>query len=161
MRWLLVGVALLGSAGCAGFKTVDRGDWRLVYADSTKRDAEAAREVVTRDAYEAEVSEGTRRGFEGPPGFLFPLLHETDAIGLKVGEVAGFRIDEATDVELFVDGSGVKLFWGAMEKRDGWKGDTDVTTRESSLYVKGTSAGKATLRLVRGSATKDVPVTVK
>jgi hypothetical protein len=161
MRWLLVGVALLGSAGCAGFKTVERGDWRLVWVDSTRRDADAPRDVVTRDAYETEVSEGTRRGFEPPAGFLFPLLHETDAIGLKVGEVAGFRVDEATDVELFVDGSNVKLFWGATEKRDSWKGDTDVTIRESALYVKGSSAGKATLRLVRGSTTKDVPVTVK
>jgi hypothetical protein len=161
MRWLLVGVALLGAAGCAGFKSVDRGEWRLVYVDTTRRDAEAPREVIARDAYEAEVSEGTRRGVTNPQGFLYPLLHETDAIGLKVGEVAGFRIDEATDAELFVDGTNVKLYWGTMEKRDAWQGDRDVTIKESALFVKGTGPGKATLRVTRGANTKDVPVTVK
>lgn len=157
---LLAAVLLLGS-GCAGFKPVERGEWRLVYVDSARRDAEAPREVVTRDVYEAEVTEGTRRGWEPTPGFVFPLLHEVDKIGMKVGEVQGFRVDEGTEAELFVDGAGLSLYWGPVEKRDGWKGDTDDTVKESSLYVKATRAGAAVLRLIRGPVTKDVPVAVK
>ena len=160
MRWLLPVVLMLGS-GCAGFRSIDRGEWKLVYVDSAKRDANAPREVVTRDAYETEVTEGTRRGWEPTPGFTFPLLHEVEKIGLGVGEVMGFRVDEATSAELFVDGSGVQLYWGPVEKKDGWKVDTDVTVQESMLYVKGTRAGAAVLRLIRGPITKDVPVTVK
>lgn len=161
MRSFLCAVLVLGGSGCAGFKSVERGEWKLVYVDSAKRDAEAPREVVTRDAYEAEVTEGTRRGWEPTPGFVFPMLHEVDKVGLKVGEVAGFQVDEATEAELFVDGAGVSLYWGPIEKRDGWKGDTDVTVRESTLFVKGTRAGAAVLRLVRGPVSRDVPVTVK
>ena len=110
---------------------------------------------------EAEVTEGTRRGWEPAPGFTFPLLHEVDKIGLRVGEVVGLRVDEATEAELFVDGAGVQLYWGPVEKRDGWKVDSDVTVRESMLFVKGTKAGAAVLRLIRGPTTKDVPVAVK
>lgn len=161
MRWLLPAVVMLVGSGCAGFKSVERGEWRLVYVDSAKRDAEAPREVVTRDAYETEVTEGTRRGWEPPPGYVFPLLHEVDKVGLKVGEVQGFRVDEATDAELFLDGGGLSLYWGPVEKRDGWQGDTDVTLKESMLFVKATGAGSAVLRLVRGPKTKDVPVAVK
>ncbi len=158
---LLAAALMLAGSGCAGFKAVERGDWRLVYVDSARRDAEAPREVVTRDAYETEVSEGTRRGWEPPPGFVFPLLHEVETIGLKVGEVQGFRVDEGTEAELFVDGSILSLYWGPVEKRDGWKGDSDVTVKESTLFVKASQAGTAVLRLIRGSRTKDVPVAVK
>lgn len=161
MRCLLLTVAMVSSVGCAGFKAVDRGEWRLVYVDSARRDAEAPREIITRDAYEAEVTEGTRRGWEPPPGFQFPLLHETDKVGMKVGEVVGFRVDEASNAEVFVDGSGLQLYWGPVEKHDGWKGDTDITVKESMLFVKAKSAGPGALRLVRGQHTKDVPVTVK
>jgi hypothetical protein len=82
-------------------------------------------------------------------------------MGLVVGEVQGYRVDEATSAELFLDGAGVELFWGPTEKRDGWKGDTDVTVRESMLFVKGTREGKAVLRLVRGPTTRDVPIAIK
>lgn len=160
MRWLLASVLMLGS-GCAGFKAADRGDWRLVYVDSAKRDAEAAREVITRDDYEVEVTAGTRRGWEPTPGFVFPLLHEVDKVGMKAGEVVGFRVDENSQTELFVDGNNLELYWGNVEKRDRWEGDRDVTVRESMLFVKGKRPGAAVLRLIRGANTKDVPVTVK
>ncbi len=161
MRWLLAAVAAVVVTGCAGFKPVERNAWRLVYVDSARRDPEAPREVIPREDSDAEVAQGVRRGWEPPLGFTFPLLHEVDAVGLKVGEVQGFRVDEATEAELFVDGDGVQLYWGPMEKKDGWNVDTDVTTRESALFLKGTKPGKAMVRLVRGPATKDVPVTVK
>jgi hypothetical protein len=160
MRTVLGLLVLLGS-GCAGFKAVERGEWRLVWQDSAKRDAEAPRDVITRDTYEEEVTAGNRRAWEPPPGFQFPLLHETDSIGMTVGEVQGYRLDEAANAELFVDGAGLELFLGPVEKKDTWKGDIDVTVRESMLYVKATRAGKATLRLMRGPAQKDVPVTIK
>lgn len=161
MRWFLLAVTAVVLSGCGGFKAVQRGEWKLVWVDPAKRDAEAAREVVTRDRYEAEVAEGNRRGWEPPPGFVFPLLHEVDTIGMVPGEVQGFRVDESTEAELFVDGAGVESFWGPVEKRDGWKGDTDVTVRESALFLKATKPGKATVRLIRGPQTKDVPVTVR
>jgi hypothetical protein len=161
MRLVLLAVTGVMLSGCAGFKAVERGEWKLVWVDPARRDAEAPRDVVTRDRYEAEVAEGNRRGWQAPAGFVFPLLHEVDAIGLQVGEVQGFRVDEATEAELFVDGAGVALFWGGVEKRDGWKVDTDVTVRESSLFVKGVKAGKATLRLVRGPQQREVTVTVQ
>lgn len=158
---LLVVLAGLSVSGCAGFKAVERGDWRLVYADGAQRGPDSKRDVITHDDSEKEITGGNRRTWEAPPGYQFPKLQETDAIGLKIGEVAGFVIDEATDAELFADGTAVNLFWGPLEKRDGWKGDTDVTVRESTLYVQGKSAGTAVLRVVRGQNSKDVPVTVK
>lgn len=154
-------LVLLGVSSCAGFRAVERGEWVLVFVDPAKRGGDAPREVVSRDAYEREVTAGVGRMWEPPPGYVFPLLHETDAVGLKVGEVAGFRVDEATAAELLLDGAGLDVFWGPMKKRDEWREGNDVTVRESPLYVRATKAGKATLRLVRGTETKDVPVTVK
>ncbi len=158
---LLLVMTTLSLTGCAGFKAVERGEWKLVYADGAQRGPDSKREVITRDASEKEVAEGNRRTWDPPPGYVFPNLHQTDAVGLKVGEVAGFVVDEATDAQLFSDGDAVKLFWGQLEKRDTWKGDIDVTVRESTLFVEGTRAGSATLRLVRGQDTRDVKVTVK
>lgn len=164
MRTITLGLLLVSSTGCGGFKALERGDWKLVWVDSAKRDAEAPREVITRDKYEEEVTAGTRRAWEPPPGFQFPLLHETDTIGMLVGEVQGYRIDEATSAELFMDtggGGGLDTFWGNTEKKDTWKGDIDVTVRESMLFIKATKEGKALLRVTRGPQQKDVPVTVK
>jgi hypothetical protein len=117
--------------------------------------------VLTRDAYEREVTAGVGRAWEPPPGYTFPLLHETDAIGLAVGEVAGLRVDEATAAELQMDGQAVELFWGPVKKRDEWVDGSDVTVRESLLYVRGVRAGKAVLRLSRGASTRDIPITVR
>lgn len=160
MRTVLALLVLVGS-GCGGFKAIERGEWKLVWVDSARRDAEAPREIITRDKYEEEVTAGTRRAWEPPPGFQFPLLHETDSIGMVVGEVQGYRIDEATSAELFLDGSGLDPYWGPTEKKDTWKGDIDVTVRESMLFIRATKEGKATLRVTRGPQQKDVPVTVK
>lgn len=161
MRTQLLVLTSLLLSGCAGFKAIDRGEWRLVYADSSQRGAESKREVITRDDSEKEIAEGNRRTWEAPPGYEFPKLQQTDSIGLKVGEVAGFIVDENSEAQLYADGDAVKLFWGPLEKKDGWKGDIDVTTRESTLYVLGKSQGKAVLRVVNGSGQKDIPVTVK
>ncbi len=161
MRTQLLLLMALSVSGCAGFKAVERGEWRLVFADGAQRGPDSKREVITREDSEKEITEGNRRTWEAPPGYTFPKLQETDAVGLKVGEVAGFVIEEATDAQLYADGNAVSLFWGPLEKKDGWKGDTDVTVRESTLYVQGKSAGTAVLRVVRGQNSKDVPVTVK
>jgi hypothetical protein len=154
-------VVLAAGSGCAGFKAVERGDWRLVWSDSANRGPEAAREVISRDTYEAEVAGGTRRQWEPPPGFAFPLLHETEKIGLQVGEVQGYRVDEQSAAEVYVDGAGLELYWGPMEKKDQWKGDIDVTVRESMLFVKATREGAAKLKVVRGPDAKEIHVTIK
>lgn len=161
MRTLLVVVLAVAASSCAGFRALDRGEWRLVYVDSARRDAEAPREVVTRDAYEEEVAAGTRRGWEAPAGYSYPALHELERLELKVGEVAALRVDESTEADVLVDGNTVQAWWGPVEKKDTWQGDIDVTVRESMLYLKGLRAGPAAVRLVRGPQTKDVPVTVK
>lgn len=161
MRTFWLSVVCLAASGCAGFKAVERGEWRLVWADGTQRGAEARREVISREQYEREVNEGNRRGWEGPSGFTFPWLHETEAIGLTVGEVQGYRVDEHTQAELYVDGAGLELFWGPLEKHDSWKGDIDVTVKESTLYLRGQKAGSAKLRLVRGAEQRDVPISIK
>lgn len=160
-RTLLTLAVVMSWLSCAGFHQVERGEWNLVYVDGAQRGPEAPREVISRDDYEGEVSAGTRRGYEPPQGFEWPQLHETDAIGMTVGEVQGFRVAEATQADLYVDGNAVEVYWGPVQKHDRWQGDTDVTVSESTLFVKAKKAGTAALRLVRGNATKDVPVTVK
>ena len=153
--------AALPLLSCAGFHQVERGEWKLVYVDGAQRGAEAAREVITREQYETEVAGGEGRGFVPPAGFEFPWLHETETIGMTVNEVQGFRVDEKSSADLFVDGSVLELYWGPLEKHDSWQGDIDVTVRESALYLKAKKQGVATLRLVRGNVTRDIPVTVK
>lgn len=160
MRRLLVVLGLGLLSGCAGFKAVDRGDWFRVYADPAQRGPEATQAVISRDAYEEEVAGGTRRTWEPPPGYAAPFLHETPAIGVKVGMVAEFRVEEEQGATLLLDGGGVRLFWTESKKRDEWKAGADVTRVESTVFVLGTTPGKATLRLVSGNTTKDVPVTV-
>ncbi len=160
MRRLLILPGLLLLSGCAGFKAVDRGDWFRVYADPALRGPEASQEIITRDAYEEEVAGGTRRTWEAPPGYAAPFLHETPAIGVKVGMVAEFRVEEEQGANLLLEGGFCRLYWTEPRKRDEWKSGSDVTRVESTVFVLGTKPGKGTLRLVSGNTTKDIPVTV-
>jgi hypothetical protein len=158
---LLAAAVITSSFSCAGFKPLDRGEYRRVFApDVTKRTPDAPQEVITRDAYEEEVTAGTRRGWEPPPGYVAPLLTETPKIGLKVGDVVELRVDESSPVELLLDGNGVEAYWTIEQKRDAWKDGTDVTVRESTLYLRGRKPGSAVLRYTRANQTKDVPITV-
>lgn len=161
MRTLLVVVLASSLLGCGGFKAVSRGEWRLVYADPQRRDADSRLTVITREANDVEVTEGRKRLWSPPPGYQAAALHETEAIELKVGAIEGFIVDERDEAQVLADGDAVALFWGEQEKRDTWDGDHDLTIRQSTLYVEARRPGKATLRLVRGGQPHDVPVTVK
>lgn len=160
MRRLVLGVLLL--SGCSSWRAVERGEWRRVYAsDESRRTPEARQDVITRDAYEEEVVAGVRRAWESGPGVEPPFLHQTDVIGLRVGEVMEFRIEEGEPVELLLGGVGVEVFWSPTRSKDEWKVDEGVTKKQSLLLVRGAKPGKATLRLTNADGTKDVPVTVK
>lgn len=140
---------------------MSRGEWRLVYANPEKRDPDSKLTVITRDVFDVEVTEGHKRAWNPPPGYKAGVLHETSAIELKVGAIEGFTVDEKDDAQVLADGDAVALFWGELEKRDAWDGDHDVTIKQSTLFIEGKRPGKATVRIVRGSDTHDVPVTVK
>lgn len=158
---LLLAAAVIASSSCAGFKALDRGEYRRVFtADVTKRGPDSPQEVITRDAYEEEVAGGTRRGWEPPVGYEAPLLTQTPKVGLKVGDVVELRVDESSPVELFLDGNAVEAYWNPEVKRDAWKDGSDVTVRESTLYLRGKKPGSAVLRYTQANQTKDVPVTV-
>lgn len=159
------GLVLLAAAvvvsSCAGFKPIDRAEYRRVFvADVTKRSPDAPQEIITRDAYEEEVAAGVRRGWEPPTGYVAPLLHETPTIGMKVGDVVELRVDEASPAELLLEGGVVEAYWNPTVKRDEWKDGNDVTVRESTLWLRGKKPGKGTLRYTRGNDSKDVPITV-
>ena len=157
---LLFALAVL-STSCAGFKAVERGEYRRVFAaDVTNRTPDAPQDVITRNAYEEEVAAGTRRGWEAPPGYVAPLLSESPKIGLKVGDVVELRVDESTPVDLSVDGNAVDVYWNPEVKRDAWKDGNDVTVHESTLWLRGKKPGAATLRWTQGQKSTDVPVTV-
>lgn len=161
VRWTALTLVVLAS--CAGFKPVDRGEWRRVYTKdaATVKSLDAPQEIITREAYEEELSRDVRRTWSPSPGWSPAWLLDTDEIGLTVGEVMEFRIDEKKPVELQASGNVARLFWGQRLKRDEWKDGTDLVMRESTLFIQGTEKGKMMLRLVTDETTKDIPVTVR
>lgn len=161
---LALGVVFaLVATACSNFRAVDRGDWRRVYTKdaATVKSLDAPQEIITREKYEEELANDVRRTWAPQPGWSPPWLLDTDEIGLTVGEVMEFRIDELKPVEVQVKGDVATLFWGQRIKKDEWKDGTDVTRRESTLFVQGKTKGKATIRIVTEDTTKDIPVTVK
>lgn len=158
-----LGLLVVVLAGCAGFKPVDRGEWRRVYTKdaATVKSLDAPQEIITREAYEEELSRDVRRTWSPSPGWSPAWLLDTDEIGLTVGEVMEFRIDEKKPVELQASGNVAVLYWGQRLKRDEWKDGSDLVKRESSLFVQGREKGKMTVRLITDEATKDIPVTVR
>lgn len=158
---LLWSVLALVAAGCAGFKPVERGDWRRVYKkEVTQRTSTSPQEIITRDDWEKEQAEGVPRTWEPPPGYEAPFLQKSPKLGLAVGEVLELRVNEGKTVELLLNGGAVELYWNEQRKVDGWKDGIDVTTRESTLFLVGRKAGSAVLRLVDNGVPTDIPVTV-
>jgi hypothetical protein len=162
-RLFLIVSTIALAVGCSSFRAVERGDWRRVYTKdaATVKSLDAPQEIITREKYEEELANDVRRTWSPSPGWQPAWLADTDEIGLTVGEVNEFRIDEKKPVEVQVLGTAADVYWGARLKKDEWKDGTDVTRRESMLYVKGKEKGKMTLRLVMEDTTKDIPLTVR
>lgn len=161
LRLVVPAVAL--TLSCTSFRAVERGDWRRVYTKdaATVTSLDAPQEIITREQYEEELANDVRRSWSPSPGWAPPLLLDADAIGLSVGEVTQLRIDEFRPVELQALGNAATVYWGQRVKRDEWKEGTDLTLRESTVFLKGASKGTMTLRLVTEEGTKDVAVTVR
>jgi len=161
-RLIPAAIFALAFSSCTSFRPVERGDWLRVYANAEgEHGAGAPQDVITRDQEAAERTGGVARAWKPPQGFEAPLLADTRALALKVGEVQQFRIDEPGEPRLLQQGSAVELFWNEAEKRDEWKNGTDVTHRESVVFVKARKEGTSTLRLMVGETPKDTVVTVK
>ncbi|MDX2014116.1 MAG: hypothetical protein SFW67_28215 [Myxococcaceae bacterium] len=162
-RLFLIASTFALAIGCSSFRAVERGDWRRVYTKdaSTVKSLDAPQEIITREKYEEELANDVRRTWSPSPGWQPAWLTDVEEIGLTVGEVNEFRINEAKPVEVQVLGSAAELYWGARVKKDEWKDGTDVTKRESTLFVKGKEKGKMTIRLVLDESTKDIPLTVR
>ncbi|MCU0696103.1 MAG: Ig-like domain-containing protein [Myxococcaceae bacterium] len=160
--FLIVSILAL-AIGCSSFRAVERGDWRRAYTKdaSTVKSLDAPQEIITREKYEEELANDVRRTWSPSPGWQPAWLTDVEEIGLAVGEVNEFRINEVKPVEVQVLGSAAELYWGARVKKDEWKDGTDVTRRESTLFVKGKEKGKVTIRLVLDEGTKDIPLTVR
>lgn len=168
---LLLTASMLG--GCAGFKAIDRGEWEVVW---TKENAAKAaeeklkllqgyggfgQEVVPREQYDEELTEGIRRKVEPLAGVKASLLTELEGkVSLAVGELRVFRLDETREPVLTWQGSGLEVYLTQPKRVDGWKGDEAVDGREAMLILVGTKAGKATFQLEQGQEKKTVEVTV-
>lgn len=173
MRHLLIAVALSLSTGCAGWKIIERGDWEVVW---TKENADRppeeklkmlqgyggfGQEVVTRDSYEVELTEGTRRKVEPLPGVRPSSLKEVSGkVTLAVGELRTFRVDEKNEPAITWQGSVLDVYLTEPKRVDGWKGDEAVDGREALLHVVGRKPGKASFQLVEGQEKLTVEVTV-
>ena len=144
MRVLILGLIAslsLASMSCAGFKAVERGDFKHVFADpkGTMKPTDK-QDVITTEAWEVEVSNSVQRQYVPAPGYKAPVLQETPEVSVAVGEIFEFRVDEKDPVELFIDGN-LELWWNNRRKTDGWKDGIDVTRAESLLMVRGKKPG--------------------
>jgi hypothetical protein len=162
-RLFLIASILALAVGCSSFRAVERGEWRRVYTKdaASVKSLDAPQEIIPREKYEEELANDVRRTWSPSPGWQPAWLADTEEIGLTVGEVNEFRLDEARPVEVQMMGSAAEVYWGVRVKKDEWKEGTDITRRESTLFVKGKEKGKLTLRLVTDDSTKDIPVTVR
>jgi hypothetical protein len=173
VRHLLLIIALSFLGSCASWKTIERSDWEVVW---TKENAEKpaedkvkmlqgyggfGQEVIPREKYDEELTEGNRRKVEPLAGVRPATLKEVSGkISLAVGELRSFRIDERAEPTLTWMGNGIEVYLTEAKRVDGWKGDTAVDGREAMLHVVGTRAGKASFQLVEGTEKWTVEVTV-
>lgn len=162
-RLFVLGSVFALAFGCSSFRAVERGEWRRVYTKdaSSVKSLDAPQEIITREKYEEELANDVRRTWSPSPGWTPPWLADMEELGMAVGEVLELRIDELKPVELQVKGAAAELYWGQRIKRDEWKDGTDITRRESTLFLQGRAKGKAVIRLVTDEQAKDIPVTVK
>ena len=146
---------------CTGFKAIERGDFKHVFADARgTMKAIDKQDIITTEAWEAEVASSVQRAYVPAPGLEITVLQETPESTIDVFEIREFRVDESEPVELFVDGP-LETWWNPVKKIDGWKDHNDVVVKLSLLFVRGKKAGKATLRVTTEKGTTDSIVNVK
>ncbi len=150
-------VAVVLSTSCAGsLQSVSRGDWVLVTGD------DKAQEIITRDDYAAEVTEGRDRMVKVAVDEKPPVLHEApEKLTAVAGEVLRFRVNEGGEVDLLSDGAVAEVFWTESKRVDGWNGDQAVEGKESQVFIRTKKAGKGKLRLIDPTwGTHDYELTV-
>ncbi len=158
-RSLLVLTCLGVLSGCAPtLHSIDRGQWVLVTTDDSK-----GQELITRDSYDAEIVNGRERKVKFTVDEKPPVLHDAESpLTLKVGEIARFRLNEGSNVDLLSDEAVIETFWTEPYKVDGWKGDEAVVTTESLVFLRARKPGKAKMRLLDGTwGNVDFEVVVK
>ena len=173
MRHALLLITLSSLTGCAGWKTIERGEWEVVWTkDNAGKPAEDkvkmlqgyggfGQEVIPREKYDEEIAEGNRRKVEPLAGVRPSTLKEVSGkITLAVGELRSFRIDEKNEPTITWQGNVLDVFLTEAKRVDGWKGDEAVDGREAMLHVVGLKAGKASFQLVEGQEKLTVEVTV-
>lgn len=173
MRHALLIIALSSLSSCAGWKVIERGEWEVVWTrENAEKPAEDkvkmlqgyggfGQEVIAREKYDEELTEGTRRKVEPLAGVRPSSLKEVSGkVTLAVGELRSFRIDERNEPTLTWMGNAVEVWLTEAKRVDGWKGDEAVDGREAMLHMVGTRAGKASFQLVEGTEKWTVEVTV-
>lgn len=173
MRIAIFLLSLSTLAGCAGWKIIERGDWEVVWTkDNAGKPAEDkvkmlqgyggfGQEVIAREKYDEEITEGNRRKVEPLAGVKAAALTDLDGkVKLAVGELRVFRVDETKDPILTWMGNGIDVFLTEPKRVDGWKGDTAIDGREALLVLVGTRAGKAKFQIEEGTVKTLVEVTV-
>lgn len=139
----VLGVLLL--MGCAPtLKSLERGEWVLVNDTEGKY-----QEVITLDAHEKEIVEGSDRKVKFAVDDKGPVLHDQEkTLTLAVNEVKRFRLNEGKGVDLLADNACFSTWWTESKRVDGWKGADATEGRESYLYVRGNKPGQGKLKLV-------------
>lgn len=145
IRTLTILGCLVLSVGCAPtLRSIDRGQWVLVTSDDGK-----GQELISHDSYDSEVVSGRERKVKFAVDEKAPVLHDAESpLKLKVGEIARFRMNEGSNVDLQSDEAVVEAYWTENYRVDGWKGDEAVETKESMVYLRGLKAGKGKLKLL-------------
>jgi hypothetical protein len=164
MRRALIIVALSSLTACGGWKSIERGEWEVVWTkENATRPAEDkvkmlqgyggfGQEVIPREKYDEEIAEGNRRKVEPLAGVRPSTLTDVEGkVTLAVGELRTFRINEKTEPTITWQGNAVDVYLTEPKRVDGWKGDEAVDGREAMLHVVGLKPGKAKFQMIEGS----------
>lgn len=171
-----VGSALLVLCSCAGFKSLERGEWVLAYSEEVvKRETVGGTEldvvkaapgakqvVISQEQYEAELRRGTRRKFTGTFAEKPPEVFAVKGgIELKQGAVRELRIDEPAEAKVSLSGNAVQAYWSMRTTVDEWRNNQPIERSESRLYLVGSMTGESSLRVeVPGKEPLTLPVKV-
>jgi hypothetical protein len=155
-------VVLLWFTGCGGFRPVKRGDWQHIWVAEFEHHTQASpQEVITRDAYEAEVASSVRRAWDPPIGWVAPRLDEDTTVELATGKILEFTLDEAEPVRLEQQGDAATVYWNPPMEFEEWKDGRERVQRFSQVLVKGRRSGQAVVKVFRGARIVEVTIVVK